>query len=92
MKYWLAGLQMCALMTRIFAQNALTDLTVGEYSQRYSDFVMDQRLCIGASIGFEFLANVMSTIQDRYIKFYNNPRRYKAKALKHRRGKAVENG
>lgn len=65
---------------------------VGEYSQRFTDFAMDQRLCIATSVGFEYLANVLSTIQDRYVKFYNNPRRYHDKAMKHRRGKQVEKG
>ena len=47
-----------------------------KYGQRFSDFVVDQRLCTAANVGFDYISSSLSTILDRYIKFYNNPQIY----------------
>lgn len=44
-----------------------------EYHSKDVDGLLDQRSCISASVGFEFLEYGLSQIMDRYIHFYNDP-------------------
>lgn len=62
-------------------------MDVGEYSQRFGDFALDQRQCTSLAVGFDFLAHSLSHILDRYIKFYNNPAKYLDKTKNHKRVK-----
>jgi len=63
---------------------------VGKYSQRFPDIAMDSRLCIAMVTGFDFLAHGMSTILDRYLKFYNDPHSFEG-AKFHKRINEVKN-
>ena len=58
---------------------------VGEYSQRYSDQALDQRLCVSLVVGHEYLENSLSAIMDKYIKFHNEPEKYRFKRDKYQK-------
>ena len=47
--------------------------SIGEYSQRYSDAVMDQRLCVSLLVGEDYLQQLLSHVINGYIRFYNMP-------------------
>ena len=48
-----------------------------EYSQRFSDEVMDQRLCFSIVAGTEYLKYTMSAAIRSYIRFFNDPLKFK---------------
>ena len=73
-------------------ESPLFEVKVGKYSQRFSDIALDQRLCLSMAVGFDFLAHSLSHILDRYLKFYNNPRRYLDKSQTHKRVKDLLKG
>ena len=50
-----------------------------EYKQRFSDNVLDQRLCVSIVTGFDFISYALSLIMERYIKFYNDPLHFRYK-------------
>lgn len=58
---------------------------VGEFSQRYSEQALDQRLCVSLVVGHQYLENSLSAIMDKYIKFYNEPEKYRFKREKYRK-------
>jgi len=49
---------------------------LGQYSQRYSDDYLNQRLCLAMQVGFDYLESSMSMLMDGYLKFYDNPKRF----------------
>jgi len=55
-----------------------SERAVGEYSQRFTDEALNQRLCVSSATSFKFLAHGLSNILHRYLKFYNNPEKYTA--------------
>ena len=63
---------------------------IGEYSQRFSDQALDQRLCMSMVAGFEFFEQWLSEITDKYILFYSNPHRFRYKREKSERFSEVE--
>ena len=63
---------------------------VGEYSQRYSDQALDQRLCVSLVVGHQYLENSLSAIMDKYMKFYNEPEKYNFKRDKYKKNDKAE--
>ena len=51
---------------------------VGQYSQRFSNEVLNQRLCVSLATSFDFLASGMSHILHRHLRMYNDPPRFTA--------------
>jgi len=68
---------------------------LGAYSQRFSDEILDNRLCFALQVGFEFLESSLSTAMDSYMEFYNRPvtfhyfRRGKERFEKYERGEKI---
>lgn len=78
----------CAVISTITA----AEKTVGEYSQRFPDEVLDQRLCVSMVVGFEYLAMGLSNVLHRYLRFYNDPKYFKQKTENYERYKQVVAG
>lgn len=61
------------LLLAMSAYLSSTSGAPGEFSQRYSDFAMDQRLCVSMITGFEFISFQFSEVMQAYVNFYNHP-------------------
>jgi hypothetical protein len=58
---------------------------IGEYSQRFEDVALDQRLCVSFVVGFDYFEMQLSAVMDKYLKFYNDPKKYEFKRQRSKR-------
>ena len=54
----------------------VNEKSLGDYSQRFSDKVMEQRQCVSMSTGLDYLESSFSAIIYQYIRMYNDPIAY----------------
>ena len=71
----------------VYSHEATSDQLL--YSQRYSDKVLDQRLCVSMMTGLDFLSYSLSTIMWQYVDFYNHPLSYSYQRKNSQRYKEV---
>ena len=48
----------------------------GEFGQIFGDTGLDHRACIAIVLGYEYLAQGMSSVNNRYLTFFNDPLRH----------------
>ena len=50
---------------------------LGEFSQRFSDSVLEQRQCLSLATGLDFIQSSLSAIVYQYVSMFNDPLAYK---------------
>ncbi len=58
---------------------------LGEYSQRFSDSVLEQRQCLSLASGLDFIQSSLSASIYQYIRMFNDPLAYKIQRQKSER-------
>ena len=77
-------------LTAILAVTNLVRAIPGPYSQRFSDEVMDVRLCVSMMTGLDYISYSISNIMWLSADFYNNPLSYPHQRKGSQRYKEVE--
>ena len=78
------------ILTILLLTEAIRASVETNYDQRYSDKALEQRLCTSVVIGFDYLVYSMSKIQERYLRFYNDPLKFRYQREKYERFKQKE--
>lgn len=63
----------------------LTFSSAKDFGQKFSDEALDNRLCVAAVIGYDYIEKQLSTVMEKAVKFYTKPEKYKFKMEKSKR-------